>query len=96
MSKKDNSASRDVRVLKLYEELIEIEQRLIPTGLHILGKPSPPAEKADVLKMVAAFDRPELGARALPDLVALDTEDKKCVERALRDYWHAFLAGSEQ
>jgi len=70
MSKQENSADRDARVLQLYEELIEIEQRMIPTGLHILGKPSPGSEKVDMLKMVAAFDRPELGARALPDLVA--------------------------
>jgi cobalamin biosynthesis Mg chelatase CobN len=33
------SANRDARVLQLYEELLEIEQRLIPTGLHVLGRP---------------------------------------------------------
>ena len=61
---------RDRRVLDLYDQLIEIEQRLIPTGLHLLGQPSEPREKADMLRMVASFDRPEVGARALPDLVA--------------------------
>lgn len=65
-----NSANRDARVLQLYEELLEIEQRLIPTGLHVLGRPSGKAEKNDLLKMIASFDRPEFGARALPDLVA--------------------------
>jgi len=61
---------RDRRVLELYDQLMEIEQRLIPTGLHVLGQASEPREKADMLRMVASFDRPEVGARALPDLVA--------------------------
>jgi magnesium chelatase subunit H len=57
---------RDARVFALYEQLLEIEQRLIPTGLHVFGRPSQPAEKADLLKMIASFDRPEVGVRALP------------------------------
>ena len=61
---------RDLRVLELYEQLLEIEQRLIPTGLHVFGRPSQRVERADMLKMVASFDRPESGTRALPDLVA--------------------------
>jgi magnesium chelatase subunit H len=61
---------RDQRVMQIYDQLIEIEQRLIPTGLHVLGRPSEGAEKIDLLRMVASFDRPEVGARALPDLVA--------------------------
>jgi len=56
--------------MKLYEELLEIEQRLIPTGLHVLGRPSLGSEKTDLLRMVASFDRPEFGARSLPDVVA--------------------------
>jgi magnesium chelatase subunit H len=65
----DSPANRDTRVLQLYEQLLEIEQRLIPTGLHVFGQPSANSEKVDLLKMVAAFDRPELGARSLTDLV---------------------------
>jgi len=56
--------------MQLYEELLEIEERLIPTGLHILGRPSQDSEKTDLLRMVASFDRPEFGARSLPDVVA--------------------------
>lgn len=63
-------SERDRRVLELYDQLIEIEQRLIPTGLHVFGRPSAGAERADMLKMVASFDRPEAGVRALPDLVS--------------------------
>ena len=57
-------------MMQLYEELLEIEQRLIPTGLHVLGRPSVDCEKTDLLRMVASFDRPEFGARSLPDVVA--------------------------
>ncbi|HEV8368719.1 MAG TPA: cobaltochelatase subunit CobN [Pyrinomonadaceae bacterium] len=71
MSKDNNlfPADRDARVMQLYEELLEIEQRLIPTGLHILGRPSAISEKTGLLKMIASFDRREFGARALPDLI---------------------------
>ena len=61
---------RDASVMRLYEQLVEVEQRLIPTGLHVFGRPAELKEKADLLRMVASFDRPEHDARALPKLVA--------------------------
>jgi magnesium chelatase subunit H len=61
---------RDARVVRLYEQLVEIEQRLIPTGLHVFGRASELEEKVDLLRMVASFDRPEHGIRSLPRLVA--------------------------
>ncbi|MDT4898706.1 MAG: magnesium chelatase subunit [Acidobacteriota bacterium] len=61
---------RDRRVLELYEQVVEIEQRLIPTGLHVFGRAADASERADMLRMVASFDRPEANARALPDMVA--------------------------
>lgn len=70
MAEKLNNEERERRVLELYEKVLEIEQRLIPTGLHVLGRAPDPARIADLLRMVASFDRPELGIRALPDLVA--------------------------
>src|SRR6185436_6034132 len=70
MTSKLNSIQRDASVMRLFEELIEIEQRLIPTGLHVFGRASELKEKADLLRMVASFDRPEHGARALSQLVA--------------------------
>jgi magnesium chelatase subunit H len=64
-----SSVERDRRVLSLTEQVLEIEQRLIPTGLHVFGRvPEEPAQ-ADMLRMVVSFDRPEAGARSLPELV---------------------------
>lgn len=60
---------RDARVLELYEELREIEQRLIPTGLHVFGEVGDNTLREDMLRMVASFDRPEFGARALQTLI---------------------------
>ncbi len=70
MNPKAITTERDARVTRLYEQLVEIEQRLIPTGLHVFGRASELQEKADLLRMVASFDRPEQGARALQRLVA--------------------------
>jgi magnesium chelatase subunit H len=58
---------RDARVFELYEQLVEIEERLIPTGLHVFGRASLAGEKIDLFKMIASFDRPEVGVRALPE-----------------------------
>jgi magnesium chelatase subunit H len=74
MSDPLTNEARDNRVLELYERILEIEQRLIPTGLHVFGRPSERKEIADLLRMVASFDRPELGVRALTDLVAQGLE----------------------
>lgn len=75
-----HDTERDARVFALYEQLLEIEQRLIPTGLHIFGRPSSAGEQVDMLKMVASFDRPEHGVRALPPEV-LDEAVREFVSR---------------
>jgi magnesium chelatase subunit H len=73
-----SSAERDRAVAAVAERLAEIEERLIPTGLHVFGRAAELREKADLLRMVASFDRPEHDVRALPKLVAnalgLDSE----------------------
>src|ERR1051325_6323390 len=61
---------RDRRVLELWERVVEVEERLIPTGLHVFGRAAGERECADLLRAVASFDRPECGARALHDLVS--------------------------
>jgi len=70
MNPKETTTERDARVMRLYEQLVEIEQRLIPTGLHVFGRAAELREKADLLRMVASFDRPEHGACALARLIA--------------------------
>jgi magnesium chelatase subunit H len=72
-----DSTKRDDRVFALYEQLLEIEQRLIPTGLHIFGRASSGGEQTDLFKMIASFDRPEHGIRALPPEI---------VDEAVRDF----------
>ena len=64
-------------MFELYEQLVEIEERLIPTGLHVFGRPSLAGEKIDLLKMVASFDRPEAGVRGLPEAL---------VDEAVREF----------
>jgi magnesium chelatase subunit H len=75
MDKQDTD--RDARVFALYEQLLEMEQRLIPTGLHVFGRASSAGEQTDLFKMVASFDRPEHGVRALP---------AELVEDAVREF----------
>ncbi|HYO62917.1 MAG TPA: cobaltochelatase subunit CobN [Pyrinomonadaceae bacterium] len=65
-----NGDERDRRVLRLYEQVLEIEERLIPVGLHVFGRAPGDSECADLLRMVASFDRQESGVRSLPGLVA--------------------------
>ncbi|HXC70238.1 MAG TPA: cobaltochelatase subunit CobN [Pyrinomonadaceae bacterium] len=66
-NKTQNAGQRDARVFEIYEQLVEIEERLIPTGLHVFGRASNAGEKTDLFKMIASFDRPEVGVRALPE-----------------------------
>ncbi|HSS19181.1 MAG TPA: cobaltochelatase subunit CobN [Pyrinomonadaceae bacterium] len=111
MSSSLNSIERDAHVMRLQQELVEIEQRLIPTGLHVFGRPAELKEKADLLRMVASFDRPEHGALALPKLVAdalgIDsydqlqlempvTETKELVDGIVREAVEQFCANGAQ
>ncbi len=64
----------DGYVLSLYAELVEIEQRLIPTGLHIINNPPAPATLADFLVSISSFSRGKVNSKeeapALPELIA--------------------------
>lgn len=53
-------------VTSLAHELIQVEQRLIPIGLHVMGVTPAPAERADILAMVATFARPTWNGATLP------------------------------
>lgn len=64
------SGEGEAYLASLGHELLQIEQRLIPVGLHVLGAPPAPAERADILALVAAFARPDPKLPPLPQLVA--------------------------
>lgn len=70
----DGAPSSDEYVAALAHELLLVEQRMIPMGLHVLGSTPGTAELTDVLALVAAFYRPVLAGDAtpapLPQLVA--------------------------
>ncbi|HMR66933.1 MAG TPA: magnesium chelatase subunit H, partial [Anaerolineae bacterium] len=65
----------DTYVNALAHELIQIEHRMIPMGLHVLGESPSEAVLVDILALVAAFMRIPVGTRdkslpPLPHLVA--------------------------
>jgi magnesium chelatase subunit H len=61
---------RDTLVGKVYIKLMEIESRLLPCGLHVIGK-APTAEEAiATLVNIAGLDRPEEEILSLPRIIA--------------------------
>ncbi|MCP9914875.1 magnesium chelatase subunit H [Cyanobium sp. ATX 6F1] len=61
---------RDDVVGALYRQLMEIESRLLPCGLHTIGKPPTAEEAIATLVSIAALEREEEGYRSLPALLA--------------------------
>jgi len=61
---------RDGIVGKVYIKLMEIESRLLPCGLHVIGKPPTAAEAIATLVNIASLDRSEEGIPSLPRLLA--------------------------
>lgn len=62
--------SDEAYVAALAHELILVEQRMIPLGLHVLGAPPVAAELVDMLALVAAFAQPSASLPTLPRIVA--------------------------
>ncbi|MEB3318074.1 MAG: magnesium chelatase subunit H [Cyanobacteriota bacterium] len=62
--------ARDAVVGAVYRQLMEIESRLLPCGLHTIGKPPTAAEAIATLVNIAAIERTEEGIRSLPSLLA--------------------------
>jgi magnesium chelatase subunit H len=68
---KDLSAEeRDNLVGKVYIRLMEIESRLLPCGLHVIGKPPTAEEAIATLVNIASLDRPEDDILGLPRIIA--------------------------
>jgi magnesium chelatase subunit H len=57
-------------VAALSHELIQVEERMIPIGLHVLGQTPGCAELIDTLTLVATFVNPQANQVTLPRLVA--------------------------
>ncbi|XGV96780.1 MAG: magnesium chelatase subunit H [Leptolyngbya sp. BL-A-14] len=70
-SAKDLDAeARDTIVGKVYIKLMEIESRLLPCGLHVIGKPPTAEEAIATLVNIASLDRPEDEILSLPSIIA--------------------------
>lgn len=63
---------RDDIVGKVYQKLMEIESRLLPCGLHVVGSPPSAPEAVATLVSIAEIDRPENDppTRGLPGIFA--------------------------
>ena len=69
-AKEMNSQERDTIVGSVYRKLMEIESRLLPCGLHVIGKPPTAAEAVATLVNIAALDREEEEMLSLPRIIA--------------------------
>jgi magnesium chelatase subunit H len=60
---------RDFIVGNIYRRLMEIESRLLPCGLHVIGKPPTAEEAIATLVNIASLDREEDGLKGLPRII---------------------------
>ncbi|WP_017651847.1 magnesium chelatase subunit H [Fortiea contorta] len=65
-----NAEERDNIVGSVYRKLMEIESRLLPCGLHIIGKPPTAEEAIATLVNIASLDRQEEEIISLPRIIA--------------------------
>lgn len=65
-----SQGDRDQLVGNVYRKLMEIESRLLPCGLHTIGKPPTAEEAIATLVNIASLDRDEEGILGLPTLIA--------------------------
>jgi magnesium chelatase subunit H len=61
--------SRDTLVGKVYIKLMEIESRLLPCGLHVVGEPPTAEEAIATLVNIASLDRPEEEKKSLQRII---------------------------
>ncbi|QNP30007.1 magnesium chelatase subunit H [Cylindrospermopsis curvispora] len=65
-----SSEDRDNVVGIVYRKLMEIESRLLPCGLHVIGKPPTAQEAIATLVNIASLDRTEEEILSLPRIIA--------------------------
>jgi len=69
-AKTDTSEKRDEIVGGIYSQIMQIESRLLPCGLHTVGVPPTAEEAVATLVNIAQLDRPEDNIEGLPRLIA--------------------------
>merc|ERR1712238_403639 len=69
-AKNDSGEARDDIVGKVYSQIMQIESRLLPCGLHTVGVPPSAEEAIATLVNIAQLDRPEDGIESLPRVIA--------------------------
>merc|ERR1719217_502841 len=74
---------RDGVVGSVYKKLIEIESRLLPCGLHVIGCPPSAEEAVATLVNIASIDRPEVE----PPILGLPTILARSVNRDIEDIY---------
>ena len=62
--------AKDTLVGAVYKKLMEIESRLLPCGLHTIGRPPTAEEAIATLVNIASLDREEEGIVGLPSIIA--------------------------
>jgi magnesium chelatase subunit H len=66
----DTRENRDDIVGKVYAQIMQIESRLLPCGLHTVGVPPTAEEAIATLVNIAQLDRPEDKIEGLPRVIA--------------------------
>ncbi len=69
-AKEMTAEERDTIVGMVYRKLMEIESRLLPCGLHIVGKPPSAEEAVATLVNISNLDRAEDEILSLPRIIA--------------------------
>jgi magnesium chelatase subunit H len=69
-SAKDTPENRDKLVGAVYSQIMQIESRLLPCGLHTVGVPPTAEEAIATLVNIAQLDRPEDKIESLPRAIA--------------------------
>merc|ERR1711966_634920 len=69
-AKNDTLERRDEIAGKVYSQIMQIESRLLPCGLHTVGVPPSADEAVATLVNIAQLDRPDDGIEGLPRVIA--------------------------
>jgi magnesium chelatase subunit H len=69
-AKDDTAENRDNIVGQIYSQIMQIESRLLPCGLHTVGVPPTAEEAIATLVNIAQLDRPEDKIEGLPRVIA--------------------------